>query len=100
MPWSGNGIVLLDISDLNDIELLDVFETGDCAIDITYRDNYAFVADGDEGIQTMDITDPENPVHIGQCPTSGSSWKLRLIGDDLFVMDRDRGLVVYDVSGL
>lgn len=99
-PWNSNGIVLLDISNLSDIQLVDVFETGDSAIDLAYFDHYAFVADGEDGIQIMDITNPENPVQVGRCPTSGASWKLKLIGNDLFVLDRDLGLIIYDISGL
>lgn len=100
LPWSGNGIVLLDISNLGNIQLVDIFETGDTAIDIEFMDDYSFVADGDEGIQTMDITDPRNPVQLGQTPTSGGSWRLKRIGDELFVLDRDNGLIVYDLTGL
>jgi len=100
LPWGDLGIVVLDISDINNIQLAGNFDTGGHAHAITFRDDYAFIADGEEGIHVMDVTDTSNPVRRGQCKTGGYAWNLKLIGDKLHVLDRDLGLIIYDISAL
>jgi len=48
----------------------------------------------------MDVSDTSNPVRKGQCKTGGYAYNLKLIGDQLYVLDRDLGLIIYDVSDL
>ncbi len=100
LTWSNIGIVVLDISDVDDIQLAGNFETGDSALAVTFKDDYAFIADGEDGVRIMNITDPSSPLGLSQCKTGGCSWNFELIGNRLHVLDRDLGLIIYDISGL
>ena len=58
----------------------------------------AYVANLDRGLMTLDMTDPENPVLIGQYNTPGISLGVALVGSTVFVADGFGGLVVVDAQ--
>tara|TARA_R110002072_G_scaffold150953_5_gene299891 strand:+ start:19758 stop:20510 length:753 start_codon:yes stop_codon:yes gene_type:complete len=56
----------------------------------------AYVANLDRGLMTLDMTDPEKPVLIGQYNTPGISLGVTMVGSTVFVADGFGGLVVVD----
>ena len=60
--------------------------------------DYAYVADGDSGLYVIDIRDPSNPAHTGNCDTPDFAFSVAVSGDYAYVADRDSGLQVIDIS--
>jgi hypothetical protein len=65
---------------------------------VCIRDNYAYFADGDDGIQIADIGNPSAPSIIGTYDTAGAAVDVALFGSFLFVADLNGGLHLFDVS--
>ena len=58
----------------------------------------AYVADGDAGLQVIDVSNPANPVRVGGYDTSGYAYGVAVSGNIAYVADDDAGLQVIDVS--
>jgi len=60
----------------------------------------AYVADGNSGLQTIDVSDPLNPSLLGLLDTSGTATDVTLSanGDIAYVTDGSSGLHIVDVS--
>jgi hypothetical protein len=59
---------------------------------------YLYIANGGAGLKIFDVTDPTNPVAIGQFFTSIQANSLALQGNQAYVMDVHTGFHVVDVS--
>ena len=60
------GISVFDTSNLTNIALVNSFPFGETSVhSLAIKDNYIFLSCGYEGLFTIDITNPENPIHIG-----------------------------------
>jgi hypothetical protein len=62
------------------------------------RNSLAYVADGAAGVQVVDVTDPLNPIIIGNVNTPGIATDIVLSGSTAYVADSEFGLQVIDVS--
>ena len=58
----------------------------------------ALVADGDEGLRVIDVSDPTAPREIGSLDTPGFVWSVAVSGNLALVADWNEGLRVMDVS--
>jgi len=60
----------------------------------------AYVADDDNGLVVIDISDPTNPTKLGLYDTAGRAYGVTLSSDGIkaYVADYDNGLVVIDIS--
>ena len=63
-------------------------------------DTTAYVADGNSGLQTIDVSDPLNPSLLGLLDTSGTATDVTLSADGgiAYVTDGSSGLHIIDVS--
>ncbi|MBI2202098.1 MAG: hypothetical protein HYU43_09195, partial [Armatimonadetes bacterium] len=50
------------------------------AYDVAVQGQYAYVADGDAGLQVIDVSNPVNPVRVGGVDTSGSAIGVAVAG--------------------
>lgn len=57
----------------------------------------AFVADGEAGVQILDVSNPAAAVHLGGFNTSGTAVDLQVDGNWAYVADSDAGLAILDV---
>ncbi|MCP3974392.1 MAG: PKD domain-containing protein [bacterium] len=62
------------------------------------RADIAYVADGEAGLQVVDITDPLNPFIVGTVDTPGYAVDIALLGNTVFVADSGEGVQAIDVS--
>ncbi len=60
--------------------------------------DYAYVADGADGLRVIDISNPLEPAHVGSCATPGFARGLDVSGDYVCIGGGVAGLVVVDVS--
>jgi len=61
-------------------------------------DKTAYLADGDAGLQIIDISDPQNPAITGSIDTPGEAKDVVVVGQTAYVADYDSGLQVIDVG--
>ena len=65
---------------------------------VAVQGNYAYVADGDSGLQVLDITTPGTPEIVGSIDTPGSAIGVAVHGDYAYVADDESGLQVVDIT--
>ena len=68
------------------------------ARDIDVVGDYAYIADGDQGIQIINIFDKNNPEIIGSYDTSGTASGIFIDAGYAYVADGNGGMVILDVS--
>ena len=68
------------------------------AKDILLIDNYAYVADGENGLIIIDVHDPTNPKEVGHYDTLGDTRSVFVKDGYAYLPDYDNGLVILDVS--
>ncbi|MBZ0265128.1 T9SS type A sorting domain-containing protein [bacterium] len=97
---------LLLAQDSLNMSLLRAFETYDPrATDVAVSDNYAYVANGIDGILVVDISDLDNPQNIGQVWLPTSCITLFIIDSNLYVNglygdfpNDEAGLYIFDLT--
>ncbi|WP_438008751.1 redoxin domain-containing protein [Sorangium sp. So ce321] len=67
---------------------------------VAARDNQVFVADGVDGLVTVDATDPAQPIELGRVATGGQAKGVVVDGDFAYVAAGSAGVAVVDVSDL
>ncbi len=81
-----------------EVTLAGAYDTSGYAQDVAVSGNYAFVADGDAGLQVIDISDPARPVRVGGYDTSEWAWGVAVSANYAYVTDVLAGLQVIDIS--
>jgi hypothetical protein len=59
---------------------------------------YAYVADGDTGLQVIDIHDSHNPTLVGSYTALPYAWDLQILGARAYVADAQKGLQIFDIT--
>jgi hypothetical protein len=73
-------------------------DSGD-AIGLFVSGNYVYVADGTDGLEIIDITDPSNPTEVGSYYNdSGEAYEVVVSDDYAYVADGSDGLEIIDIS--
>jgi len=67
-------------------------------LDIAVWGSYAYVAEGENGLRIIDISDPTVPVQTGFYDTPGGAIGVTLNGSYAYLMDGNRGLHVINIS--
>jgi len=74
------------------------YDTGGNAWEVYVKDNYAFVADGSDGLRVIDISNPAAPGEVGYVDTPGDAQGVYVNGNYAYVADYTMGLRIIDVS--
>jgi hypothetical protein len=67
-------------------------------LDIDVQDNYAYCAAGDNGLDVIDVEYPSNPRRISHYDTSGCSRKVVNRGNYVYLLVKEKGLLILNVS--
>jgi hypothetical protein len=67
-------------------------------MDIFIKDNYAYLVDRFEGLVICDVSDPNNPVKVGSCKTTGRLERVFVNGNYAYIANYDNGLHIIDIS--
>lgn len=96
--YCGSGIYALNLTNLNEIQELDFWLAGDCAIyDIAFVKGLLYVA-ANNGLIMLDISNPDRMVQVGKFPTVLPVDQLA-IDEDLYAMGRQgNGFKVFDFN--
>ncbi|MBL7114415.1 MAG: hypothetical protein ISS35_01505 [Kiritimatiellae bacterium] len=91
------GLRVVDISTpvLTEISAI---QQGSRASQIVTQGDIAFVAAGEAGLNIYNLTNAEQPVRIGGCPTAGNARDLALMGNILYIADDLYGLSAVNVT--
>jgi len=68
------------------------------AYEVYIDGDYAYIADGNAGLQIIDITDKKNPIIVGSCNTPGDVMGIYVEGKYAYIADNEAGLQIIDTS--
>ena len=79
------------------LENVGEIDTDSVPMDLQIVDDMMYVVE-QQGLLIFDISDPENPVLIGEDQDTGTAHGIHVIGDYAFVADLDDGLEIFNIS--
>ncbi|MCL0082383.1 SpoIID/LytB domain-containing protein [Dehalococcoidia bacterium] len=86
-------------ADLIDLpRIIGSVDTPGSAIDVFISGNHAFVADREDGLRIIDVSNPRSPIIIGSIDTPDWAVDVSISGNHAFVADRKDGLRIIDIS--
>ena len=74
------------------------FDTPGEANNIFVEKNYAYIADGDRGLQIIDVSPIEDTCIVGSCNTDGKANDIFVQNNFAYIADWDGGLKIIDIS--
>jgi hypothetical protein len=80
------------------LHLVGGVDTPGSAEGVAVSGSHAYVADGDSGLQVVDVIDPQSPVIAGSVDTPDYAYGVAVSGSYAFVADGNSGLQVVDVT--
>jgi len=92
------GIVELDISDPTNPTVQSNINYNGNALGITSDSSYAYLANGEEGLEIIDISTPGSPQHVGNCPTDGYLKDVKVNSNFAYAIDSQKGLIIFDIT--
>jgi hypothetical protein len=101
------GVVVYDVSSPeNPVRLTtvpiqlppDVFQIDPPPIWLELQDGYAYVSNGPDGMQVLDVHDPAKAKVVAHLPLEGYSYTVAVRGNRVYMANRDTGLVVIDIA--
>ena len=102
---TSTGTTTLSVSQNGALELYQInptelgqYDDGGEAFDIHVSGNYAYVADGYDGLEIINISNPANPVEVGQFVDGGYTHSVYVSGNYAYVADYDEGLKIINIS--
>ena len=67
------------------------------AISVAVEGNTAYIADGAAGVQVIDVAVPSKPSVVKTLGGFTSAHRVRVADDKLYVLDRERGMLVFNL---
>ncbi len=98
LALEGMGLAILDISKLDQPEILKLFNIGDDAVDVWCNSNVAVVADMNGGAKVIDISNPASARISSYITTEGKVLQVCGEGTRAFIPDKKRGVLIYNVA--
>ncbi len=92
------GLVILDISDLENPVELSVYDTPGFCLDAARSGDIAVIADEEDGIQILSISTPANPIMLSQFLGFGKATRVVIRDELAYIVDYYKGLEIYDIS--
>lgn len=80
------------------VSMVGSHETVDGALGVALSGRYAYVADGLDGLQILDVGEPTAPVLVASFDTPGYAQGVAIVGDYAFVADGPGGLQIINIS--
>ena len=93
-----SALKIADIHDRNTPALLSILPLPSGAIDLAILNERLFVATGENGVLSIDISNKAKPTVIAGYSTNGAATHLQTHNDHLYVSDDQAGLVVLEIQ--
>jgi hypothetical protein len=68
------------------------------AMGLHIKENKAYVAVSEQGLQIFDISTPDSPILLSTTPTPGDAWDIWVNNDFAYIADLHAGMTVVDIS--
>jgi hypothetical protein len=98
------GLAIIDASDLNQLELISLYDTPGIAFDLDVHsdENLIYVADWNGGMRIIDISDPAAPIETGSIEIFSfeSLRTVKVSGQYVWIGSSNYGIRIYDISDL
>ena len=94
----GNGILIFDILEDNNIKFLGSFQDGGEALGVWGDDKYLFVADNFE-FEVLDVSNPSSPKKVDEIKGVNGLHDLFVDGKYIYLADGLKGLIVLEFKG-
>jgi hypothetical protein len=95
---AGDDLALIDLQDVTRPLAISNSVTPGDADAVRVQDGVAYVADGEEGLRILDVSNPFATVLLGSLATTGRTRSLLLDGPIAYLADGDAGVRIVDVS--
>jgi hypothetical protein len=96
---SSGGFRVVDLSNEGNYSIDYSYTTGNgSAQDVFVEGNYAYLANGNSGLEIVDVTNLSSPQKIGEIATTGFMNRLVVANDTVFVLDSSFGLYIINVA--
>ena len=87
----------LNLSDTS-IATVEEFDSVNNVEDVAVNGPLAYIADGEDGVSIIDISNVSQLEEVGAIDTAGNAMDVAVCGKTMFVADDDNGFSVYDAS--
>jgi hypothetical protein len=93
------GLRVLDVTNPSDIRSVSklYIPAGECHR-VTLNGSYAYLIGPTCGLQIVDLSDPSNPLKVGECQTPGEGKDIAVFGNYAYVADGTARVQVVDIS--
>lgn len=68
------------------------------AIAVDVAGSYAYIADGEDGLRIINVSDPAHPNETGSFKTPGRAVDARVKGNTAYIAEGDKGLYIANIS--
>ena len=89
---------IFDVSDQSEPEEIGLIHTYGNAMGVAISGDYAYIADGYDGLVIIDIKDKKDLQKVGGCDTSDFAQGVAISGEYAYVADWENGLVIIDIK--
>lgn len=96
--WTPSPVVSVTLALFPEIESVGICDTPYSALDVSVNGNYAYVADGNGGLQIISIINPAAPFLVGNWDTPDYSTAVGLYENIALLADLYAGMRVIDVT--
>jgi hypothetical protein len=95
------GLVILDITNPSNPTYVNEYQAeGESVYDVKIIDDMAFIAHGRAGLKILDITNPLSIIELGSLSDSGIAWKVLIVSDLVYLVDRINGIEIIDITDI
>ncbi|MFH0766437.1 MAG: T9SS type A sorting domain-containing protein, partial [Calditrichota bacterium] len=101
----GNGLAIVDISDLENPQIVGTYRARWSADDVAVSGNYAYVADDLAGLRVIDVSNPEEPNEVGfiRPRGAGEGWEqpmtfVKVVGNIVYAGEAGNGFRLINVA--
>jgi len=84
VTYSGDGLLMIDISNLEYPELIGQFENSSYTYDLKLKDNLAYLTCWEDGFKIIDVSDPVSPILVSVL-SGFNAWKLEVYENYAYV---------------
>ena len=82
----------------HNFNLIGQFDDGGYTGDSFILGDYAYIADGSDGLEIIDISDPTAPTEVGQYDDGGWVYSVFILESYAYITEYDYGLKIIDIS--
>ena len=92
------GLFIYDLSDLSNPTLVNTFSMGGNPCDLQVNNDLVYIADGENGLNIINASNPNLLVHLGQYSDGGQPFDVEISDNIIYVADMEDGVEIIEMS--